>query len=100
MANQLIRETRVNLRLNEVTLEGHLAIPENPCGIVIFAHGSGSSRHSTRNRAVAKRLNESHLATLLFDLLTEEEHVVDQANGRFRFDIALLARGCQTRSIP
>jgi len=92
LANQLIRETRVNLRLNEVTLEGHLAIPENPRGIVIFAHGSGSSRHSPRNRAVAKRLNEAHLATLLFDLLTEEEHVVDQANDRFRFDIPLLAR--------
>lgn len=59
LPNQAIRETRVNLRLSEVTLEGYLAIPEKPRGIVIFAHGSGSSRHSARNRAVAKRLNEA-----------------------------------------
>ena len=68
MTHQLIREVRINLRLDELTLEGHLAIPENPLGIVVFAHGSGSSRHSPRNRAVAKRLNENHLATLLFRL--------------------------------
>ncbi|MGH7824272.1 MAG: dienelactone hydrolase family protein [Candidatus Binatia bacterium] len=92
MANQLIRETRVNLQLDEVTLEGHLVTPEDPRGMVIFAHGSGSSRHSPRNRSVAKRLNEARLATLLFDLLTEGEQVTDQASGRFRFDILLLAR--------
>ena len=57
------------------TLEGHLAIPDYPQRIVIFTHGSGSSRHSRRNRFAAKRLNESRLATLLFDLLTEEEHI-------------------------
>jgi putative phosphoribosyl transferase len=89
--NQLIREMRANLRLNEVSLESHLAIPENPHGVVVFAHGSGSSRHSARNRSVARRLNENHLATLLFDLLTEEEHIQDQASGHFRFDIPLLA---------
>ena len=87
-----IREMRVGLQLEDATLEGHLAIPENPDGIVIFAHGSGSSRHSPRNRFVAKRLNESHLATLLFDLLTEEEHARDQINRKFRFDIPLLVR--------
>ena len=91
MAHQLIREMRINMRLSEVTLEGHLAIPENPPGIVVFAHGSGSSRHSPRNRAVAKRLNESHLATLLFDLLSEQEHAADQASGELRFDIPFLA---------
>jgi putative phosphoribosyl transferase len=92
MANQAIRETRVDLQLDDVSLEGHLAIPEDPRGIVIFAHGSGSSRHSPRNRAVARRLQEAHLATLLFDLLTEGEQLADQATGRFRFDILLLAR--------
>ncbi|HEV8725608.1 MAG TPA: alpha/beta family hydrolase [Candidatus Binatia bacterium] len=92
MAHQVIRETRVNLQLDDVSLEGHLAIPEEPRGIVIFAHGSGSSRHSPRNRLVAKRLNEARLATLLFDLLTEGEQLADQATGKFRFDILLLAR--------
>jgi dienelactone hydrolase len=93
MANQLtINEMRVDLQLDEVTIEGHLAIPEHPHGIIVFAHGSGSSRHSRRNRFVARRLNESRLATLLFDLLTAEEHAKDQASGQFRFDIRLLAR--------
>jgi putative phosphoribosyl transferase len=93
LINQLtIREVRVSLQLDEITLEGHLAIPEDPRGTVIFAHGSGSSRHSPRNRSVARRLNETHLATLLFDLLTEEEQARDQVSGHFRFDIGLLAR--------
>jgi putative phosphoribosyl transferase len=92
MARQAIRETRVDLQLDDVSLEGHLAMPEDPRGIVIFAHGSGSSRHSPRNRAVARRLHEARLATLLFDLLTEGEQAADQASGRFRFDILLLAR--------
>ena len=92
-ANQLtIRELRVSLQLDDVILEGHLAIPEESHGLVIFAHGSGSSRHSPRNRSVAKRLNETHLATLLFDLLTEEEQARDQTSGQFRFNILLLAR--------
>src|SRR5918994_4207285 len=93
MDNQLtIREMRIDLQLDDATLEGHLAIPKNPRGLVIFAHGSGSSRHSPRNRSVAKHLNETHLATLLFDLLTEEEQARDQASGQFRFNILLLAR--------
>src|SRR5918995_757679 len=92
MANQLLtRETRLSLHVDEVTLEGHVAIPKNPRGLVIFAHGSGSSRHSPRNRSVAKRLNEAHLATLLFDLLTEEEQAKDQASGQLRFNNLLLA---------
>jgi putative phosphoribosyl transferase len=81
-----IREMRVALRSDDVTLEGHSR------GIVIFAHGSGSSRHSPRNRSVARQLNEASLAILLFDLLTEEEQAWDQASGQFRFDIDLLAR--------
>jgi dienelactone hydrolase len=93
MANQLLtRETRLSLHVDEVTLEGHLAIPEGSRGLVIFAHGSGSSRHSPRNRSVATRLNEAHLATLLFDLLTEGEQARDQASGELRFDIPFLAQ--------
>ena len=70
-----------------VRLAGYLTVPENPGGIVVFAHGSGSSRHSPRNRYVAKVLNEAGLGTLLFDLLTPEEEL-DRANV---FDIGLLA---------
>lgn len=87
-----IRERRVNLQSGDVGLEGHLAIPENSQGVIVFAHGSGSSRHSPRNRSVARRLNEARMATLLFDLLTEEEQARDQAGGQARFDILLLAR--------
>ncbi len=93
MANQLLtRETRLSLHLDEVTLEGQLAIPEGSQGLVIFAHGSGSSRHSPRNRWVARRLHEAHLATVLFDLLTEGEQARDQASGELRFDISFLAQ--------
>ena len=83
---------RVHLQIQDTGLEGHLAAPQNSRAVVIFAHGSGSSRHSPRNRSVAKHLNEARLATLLFDLLTEEEQARDQASGQFRFDIALLVR--------
>jgi len=72
----------------DVRLAGYLTVPENAAGIVIFAHGSGSSRHSPRNRYVARVLNEAGLSTLLFDLLTREEEL-DRANV---FDIGLLAR--------
>ena len=73
------------------TLEGDLNIPEGARGIVLFAHGSGSSRHSPRNRHVAQQLNEASLATLLVDLLTEKEEVIDLRTARLRFDIGLLA---------
>jgi putative phosphoribosyl transferase len=72
----------------EIQLAGYLTVPENAAGIVVFAHGSGSSRHSPRNRYVARVLNEAGLGTLLFDLLTPEEEL-DRANV---FDIGLLAR--------
>ena len=72
-------------------LEGRLVIPENAIGVVAFAHGSGSSRHSPRNRAVAEGLHEQSLATLLFDLLTPEEHETDVETREFRFDIPRLA---------
>jgi dienelactone hydrolase len=73
-------------------LEGNLAIPRGARGVVLFAHGSGSSRFSPRNRGVAANLNDSDIATLLVDLLTEEEEAVDSVTAHFRFDIGLLAR--------
>lgn len=72
-------------------LEGDLVVPEGAMGVVLFAHGSGSSRHSSRNRAVARVLNEVGLATLLMDLLTVEEERLDAQTGHLRFDIGLLA---------
>ncbi|HEU5169914.1 MAG TPA: dienelactone hydrolase family protein [Gemmatimonadales bacterium] len=73
------------------TLNGDLTLPPHPRGLVIFAHGSGSSRLSPRNRRVAEWLGQRGLATLLFDLLTEAEEAVDVVTGTHRFDIALLA---------
>jgi len=72
-------------------LAGDLTVPDQPVGVVVFAHGSGSSRHSTRNRAVAETLQGSGFATLLLDLLTEAEDRVDARTRQFRFDIELLA---------
>jgi putative phosphoribosyl transferase len=71
---------------------GDLIVPDGAQGIVVFAHGSGSSRRSRRNREVAHRLTELKLATLLVDLLTEGEDVLDQTTREPRFDIELLAR--------
>lgn len=74
-----------------MTLEGDLCIPDNAPGIVLFAHGSGSSRHSPRNRYVAQVLRNAGLATFLFDLLTADEESEDMRTGHLRFDIRLLA---------
>jgi putative phosphoribosyl transferase len=82
------RDEEVEVAAGPVRLGGHLTLPENATRVVVFAHGSGSSRHSPRNRYVAAVLNEAGLATLLFDLLTVEEEL-DRANV---FDISLLAR--------
>ena len=82
------RGEEVEPAAGEVRLAGYLTVPENAAGIVVFAHGSGSSRHSPRNRYVARVLTEAGLGTLLFDLLTPEEEL-DRANV---FDIGLLAR--------
>ena len=82
------RGEEVQPAAGEVQLAGYLTVPENARGIVVFAHGSGSSRHSPRNRYVARVLTEAGLGTLLFDLLTQEEEL-DRANV---FDISLLAR--------
>lgn len=83
--------TLVRVPAGGQALEGNLAVPGNARGIVVFAHGSGSSRHSPRNRAVAAMLREGGLATLLVDLLTPEEGAVDEETARLRFDIDLLA---------
>jgi len=85
-----VEEGRVRVA-GAVTLEGDLAVPEGAAGVVLFAHGSGSSRHSPRNRHVASRLQEAGLATLLVDLLTEREEAEDRHTGHLRFDIGLLA---------
>src|SRR5215211_5351322 len=75
-----------------VHLEGILSIPEDAKGIVVFVHGSGSSRNSPRNQYVAQTLQEGGLATLLFDLLTAQEEEIDLETRHLRFDIDLLAR--------
>jgi putative phosphoribosyl transferase len=81
----------VHVTAGRVTLEGNLCIPEGSRGVVLFAHGSGSSRRSPRNRHVAIILRDAGLATLLVDLLTEEEEEVDRGTAHLRFDIGLLA---------
>src|SRR5437588_5641451 len=77
---------------NNITLEGNLNIPENPPGVVLFAHGSGSSRHSPRNQFVAQVLHKAGFATLLIDLLTADEEEQDWQTGRLRFNIDLLSQ--------
>jgi putative phosphoribosyl transferase len=81
----------VRVTAGSVMLEGNLTLPEAARGIVLFAHGSGSSRLSPRNRYVARILNEAKLATLLVDLLTPEEEAIDVRTAHLRFDIGLLA---------
>src|SRR5437016_11843952 len=86
-----IDEEPIRLIAGRVTLEGSLSVPDRCRGVVLFAHGSGSSRHSPRNRYVAGELRAAGLATLLIDLLTPDEEAVDLRTGRLRFDIGLLA---------
>jgi putative phosphoribosyl transferase len=86
--------TALTLRVpvDGTTLNADLAIPVEAHGIVLFAHGSGSSRHSPRNQFVARVLQQSDFGTLLMDLLTEKEEAVDNRTREMRFDIRLLAR--------
>jgi putative phosphoribosyl transferase len=91
MTNSPSQAELVHIQVGSVTLEGDLQIPDRATGLVLFAHGSGSSRHSSRNRFVAHELQTAGLATLLLDLLTPEEEAVDQHTGHLRFDIGLLA---------
>ncbi|MFI0776529.1 dienelactone hydrolase family protein [Streptomyces sp. NPDC021212] len=87
-----MRSETARIAADDALLVGDLTLPDNPSGVVAFAHGSGSSRHSPRNRAVARVLQEAGLATLLFDLLTEAEERVDAITTEHRFDIPLLGR--------
>jgi putative phosphoribosyl transferase len=84
-------ERPVRVLAGPVDLDGDLATPAAAQGVVLFAHGSGSGRHSPRNRQVASALGRAGFATLLLDLLTLEEEAADRASGKFRFDIELLA---------
>lgn len=86
-------DTTSHITINEtLTLNGNLRLPPQPRGIVVFAHGSGSSRFSPRNQFVARSLHSAGFATLLLDLLTEQEEILDQARGHLRFDIPLLSQ--------
>jgi pimeloyl-ACP methyl ester carboxylesterase len=84
-------ESPVQIPAAGVILEGDLITPADAAGVVVFAHGSGSSRHSPRNRMVAARLQEARYATLLMDLLTPGEDEIDSRTRKFRFDIPRLA---------
>src|ERR1700704_1259359 len=90
-AAQTVEEQFVRVPAGEVMLDGNLTLPEESRAIVLFAHGSGSSRHSPRNRYVARLLNEAKLSTLLIDLLSLDEEVIDARTAQLRFDIGLLA---------
>jgi putative phosphoribosyl transferase len=84
------REIEVEIPVEDAALLGTLSVPPNPRSIVLFAHGSGSSRHSSRNQLVARKLHSRGLATLLLDLLTLEEEREDRVTAEHRFDIELL----------
>ena len=86
-----VLSTPVVVSAGDIGLAGDLTVPEGAKGLVVFAHGSGSSRRSVRNRRVAKTLNGRGLATLLIDLLTSGEEEIDQRTRQYRFDIPLLA---------
>jgi putative phosphoribosyl transferase len=84
-------EGLVRIGVAEAVLEGNLLIPSHATGVVLFAHGSGSSRFSSRNRYVAEELRAGNIGTLLIDLLTLEEEQIDMRTAQLRFDIGLLA---------
>jgi dienelactone hydrolase len=86
----IFREVRIPA--GGVRLDGELGVPANATGVVLFAHGSGSSRHSPRNQFVARRLRDEAVGTLLFDLLTADEEAEDLYTAHLRFDIDFLAR--------
>src|SRR4026207_2482334 len=87
-----ITRRSMHITAGSTALAGEWCLPAGAVGIVLFAHGSGSSRHSPRNQAVARALQESGAGTLLFDLLTREEETEDARTGHLRFNIGLLAR--------
>lgn len=85
-------ETEISIDAGRVTLQGTLGLPRQASAVVLFAHGSGSSRHSPRNRFVAQVLQSHDIGTLLFDLFTQEEESIDEFSGELRFNIPFLAR--------
>ena len=84
--------TPMRFTLGKARLHGDLSVPPDAAGLVVFVHGSGSSRHSPRNQSVARYFNELGLATLLFDLLTADEQAIDEITRQLRFDIPLLSQ--------
>jgi putative phosphoribosyl transferase len=86
-----MEQKEITIPVEDSYVQGNLTLLPHATGLVLFAHGSGSSRHSARNQLVATALNKAGLSTLLFDLLTPEEDEVDQQTREFRFDIPLLA---------
>jgi dienelactone hydrolase len=93
MRGQMTAQTRpVHIRAGTALIDGDLTIPQGAAGLVVFAHGSGSSRFSRRNRAVAQTLEDGGFATLLMDLLTREEEAIDLRTREYRFDIDRLSR--------
>lgn len=90
-AQEHLEEGLVRIQADDVTLEGNLLLPKNASGVVVFAHGSGSSRFSSRNRYVADVLRGGGMGTLLLDLLTAKEEEVDERTAHLRFDIEMLA---------
>ena len=93
----LAREVRI--ACGDAWLYGDLVLPADFCGLVLFAHGSGSGRHSARNRQVAQKLQQVGVGTLLFDLLTAQEEQVDMHTREHRFDISLLTRRMQDATL-
>ena len=91
MAKLVLAVNEISIPLAGMTLGGELHLPEDAPGIVLFAHGTGSSRHSPRNQYVARVIRQGGLGTLLFDLLTSEEERAEASTGRLRFNIPLLA---------
>jgi dienelactone hydrolase len=90
--DELQLEQVIDIPSGNVQLEGELKVPQRATGIVLFAHGSGSSRHSPRNQYVARTIREAGVGTLLFDLLTKDEEAIDSYTAELRFDIEFLAR--------
>lgn len=85
-------QMQFNINIRDGVLPGELSLPNDALGIVMFIHGSGSSRHSPRDKRIADTLNNARIGTLLFDLLTPGEEALDLRDGRYRFDIPFLAR--------
>lgn len=92
MKNENTTDRLVTVKAGNVELEGNLCIPARAGGLVLFVHGSGSSRNSPRNRFVARAMNQAGLASLLFDLLTPSEETIDDRTGELRFDIDFLSQ--------